>query len=69
MKIEHLFSPNTQKVLETRKKLAFIHPIVVLKTGLKNNWTHKLEKCELNLRLLLKFTFYEFNYFRHFQVV
>ena len=28
---------------ETCQKLAFTHPIVVLKSGLKNNWMKKLD--------------------------
>ena len=44
MEIEHaLFSSNTEKVSETCQKLAFTHPIVVLKSGLKNNWMKKLD--------------------------
>ena len=33
-----LFSSNTLKMSETCQKLAFTHPIVVLKSGLKKNW-------------------------------
>ena len=45
MKIEHvLFSSNTKKMSETCQKLAFTHPIVVLKSGLKNNWMKKLDR-------------------------
>ena len=29
---------------ETCQKLAFTHPIVVLKSGLKNNWMTKLDR-------------------------
>ena len=29
---------------ETCQKLAFTHPIVVLKSGLKNNWTKQLDR-------------------------
>ena len=29
---------------ETCQKLAFTHPIVVLKNGLKNNWMKKLDR-------------------------
>ena len=29
---------------ETYQKLAFTHPIVVLKSGLKNNWMKKLDR-------------------------
>ena len=29
---------------ETCQKLAFTHPIVVLKSGLKNNWMKKLDR-------------------------
>ena len=29
---------------ETSQKLAFTHPIVVLKSGLKNNWMKKLDR-------------------------
>ena len=44
MKIEHvLFSSNTQKLQETCQKLAFTRPIVVWKSGPKNNWTQKLD--------------------------
>ena len=32
-----------QKMLQTCQKLAFTHPIVVLKSGLKNNWMKKLD--------------------------
>ena len=39
-----LLSSNTQKMSETCKKLAFTHPIVVLKRGLKHNWMHKLDR-------------------------
>ena len=45
MEIEHvLFSSNRQKMSETCQKLAFTHPIVVLKSGLKNNWMKKLDR-------------------------
>ena len=45
MEIEHvLFSSNTQQMSETCQKLAFTHPIVVLKSGLKNNWMKKLDR-------------------------
>ena len=44
MEIEHaLFSANILKMSETCQKLAFTHPIVVLKSGLKNNWMKKLD--------------------------
>ena len=36
---------------ETCQQLAFTHPIVVLKSGLKNNWIKKLESCEPTFRL------------------
>ena len=43
--MEHaLFSSNTKKMSETCQKLAFTHPIVVLKSGLKNNWMKKLDR-------------------------
>ena len=29
---------------ETCQKLAFTHPVVVLKSGLKNNWMKKLDR-------------------------
>ena len=36
---------------ETCQKLAFTHPIVVLKSGLKNNWIKKLDdECEPTFR-------------------
>ena len=38
MEIEHV-----RKLSETCQKLAFTHPIVVLKSGLKNNWMKKLD--------------------------
>ena len=45
MEIEHvLFSSNTEKISETCQTLAFTHPIVVLKSGLKNNWMKKLDR-------------------------
>ena len=34
---------------ETCQKLAFAHPIVVLKSGLKNNWMKKLDRVNLPL--------------------
>ena len=34
---------------ETCQKLAFIHPIVVLKSGLKNNWMKKLDRVDRSL--------------------
>ena len=37
---------------ETCQKLAFTHPIVVLKRGMKNNWMKKLDRVN---RPLLKF--------------
>ena len=50
MKIEQVpFSFNTQKMPETCQKLAFTHPIVVLKSGLKNNWMQKLDRVNLPL--------------------
>ena len=33
-----------EKMSETCQKLAFTHPIVVLKSGLKNNWIKKLDR-------------------------
>ena len=37
------FHPIHKKMSETCQKLAFAHPIVVLKSGLKNNWMKKLD--------------------------
>ena len=52
MKIEHvLFSSNTKKMSETCQKLAFTHPIVVLKSGLKNNWMKKLDRVNRPLKV------------------
>ena len=34
----------TQKLSETCQKLAFTHPIVVLNSGLENNWMKKLDR-------------------------
>ena len=34
---------------ETCQKLAFTHPIVVLKSGLKNNWMKKLDRVSRRL--------------------
>ena len=36
--------PIHKKMSETCQKLAFTHPIVVLKSGLKNNWMKKLDR-------------------------
>ena len=45
MEIVHvLFSSNTYNMSDTCQKLAFTHPIVVLKSGLKNNWMKKLDR-------------------------
>ena len=38
---------------ETCQKLAFTHPIVVLKSGLKNNWMKKLDRVNRPLNQLL----------------
>ena len=35
---------------ETCQKLAFTHPIVVLKSGLKNNWMKKLDRVNRPLK-------------------
>ena len=35
---------------ETCQKLAFTHPIVVLKSGLKNNWMKKLDRVNRPLQ-------------------
>ena len=35
---------------ETCQKLAFTHPIVILKSGLKNNWVKKLDRVNRPLR-------------------
>ena len=52
---------------ETCQKLAFTHSIVVLKSGLKNNWMKKLDCVNrpldqegklILLRIHLKFTLY-----------
>ena len=60
MKIEHvLFSSNTRKMSETCKKLAFTHLIVVLKSGLKNNWMKKLDRVNRPLEGLSKAVFDE----------
>ena len=37
------FHPIHKKMSETCQKLAFTHPVVVLKSGLKNNWMKKLD--------------------------
>ena len=37
---------------ETCQKLAFTHPIVVLKSGLKNNWMKKLDRVNRPLHTL-----------------
>ena len=37
---------------ETCQKLAFTHPIVVLKSGLKNNWMKKLDRMNRFLVIL-----------------
>ena len=39
---------------ETCQKLAFTHPIVVLKGGLKNNWMKKLDRVNRPLKSRLK---------------
>ena len=39
---------------ETGQKLAFTHPIVVLKSGLKNNWMKKLDRVNRPLDEVLK---------------
>ena len=45
MEIEHvLFSSNTENNSEICQTLVFTHPIVVLKSGLKNNWMKKLDR-------------------------
>ena len=36
---------------ETCQKLAFTHPIVVLKSGLKNNWMKQLDRVNLPLEV------------------
>ena len=36
---------------ETCQKLAFTHPIVVLKSGLKNNWMRKLDRVNRPLQI------------------
>ena len=60
VKIEHvLFSSNTQKLLGTCQKLAFTRLIVVWKSGLKNNWTQRLDR--VNRPLCGKF----YGYHRH----
>ena len=38
---------------ETCQKLAFTHSIVVLKSGLKNNWMKKLDRVNRPLWLLI----------------
>ena len=38
---------------ETCQKLVFTHPIVVLKSGLKNNWMKKLDHVNQLLDLFL----------------
>ena len=53
MEIEHvLFLSNTKKMSETCQKLTFTHPIVVLKSGLKNNWMKKLDRVNRPLKRL-----------------
>ena len=42
---------------ETCQKLAFTHPIVVLKTRLKNNWMKKLDRVNRPLQRGLPFVF------------
>ena len=37
---------------ETSQKLAFTHPIVVLKSALKNNWMKKLDRVNRPLGYL-----------------
>ena len=46
---------------ETCQKLAFKHPIVVLKCGLKNNWMNKLDLVNRHLvkELLSSENFYQ----------
>ena len=45
MEIEHVqFHPKHKKMSETCQKLAFTHPIIVLKSGLRNNWMKKLDR-------------------------
>ena len=36
-------------MLETCQKLVFTHPIVALKSGLKNNWMKKLDRVNRHL--------------------
>ena len=38
------FHPIHKKMSETCQKLAFTHPIVVLKSRLKNNWMKRLDR-------------------------
>ena len=40
---------------ETCQKLAFTHPIVVLKSGLKNNWMKKIRSCQLTFKRLARY--------------
>ena len=42
-----------KKMSETYQKLAFTHPSVVLKSGLKNNWMKKLDRVNRPLGRLL----------------
>ena len=42
---------------ETCQKLAFMHPIVVLKSGLKNNWMKKLDRVNRPLQSYWNFSF------------
>ena len=45
-----------QKISETCQKLAFTHSIVVLKSGLKNNWMKKLDRVNRPLYFLIQHT-------------
>ena len=48
---------------ETGQQLAFTHPIVVLKSGLKNNWMKKLDCVNRPLRTINSkyFVVYDFD--------
>ena len=48
-----LYFHQIQKMSETCQKLAFTHPIVVSKSGLKNNWMKKLDHVNRPLNSLL----------------
>ena len=48
-----LFSSNTQKMSETCRKLAFTHPIIVLKSGPRNNWMQKLDRMNRPLVIVV----------------